>query len=221
MAVNWIPQALLELAAFCRKWKTNLEDPANLTAFGWNQQEVAACLAAIDGFLTALETWQAVDSTLNKGLRDEAREKAVKAVELFANTSIRFNQSMSEAQRLDLFGVVTRHPGSSIPAPTTVPELSAGPGHIRQIVLEYRDQGSAKRGKPPKVHGIEIRWAILDHPPTGVELLANSAFDTRHPFTISFGEEDRGKTVYFAGRWEISREGEKGDFSAIVAAVIP
>jgi hypothetical protein len=35
------------------------------------------------------------------------------------------------------------------------------------------------------------------------------------------GTEHWGKTVYFAGRWEIEREGQKGDFGPIVPAVMP
>jgi hypothetical protein len=105
--------------------------------------------------------------------------------------------------------------------PATVPLLVAKAGHIRQVLVDYKDSASEKRGKPPKVHGIEIRWAILEHPPADENELTNSAFDTRSPFSLTFDEKDRGKTVYFAGRWEINREGEKGDFSAIVSAVIP
>jgi hypothetical protein len=38
---------------------------------------------------------------------------------------------------------------------------------------------------------------------------------------IDFEEDQRGKRVYLAGRWEIEREGEKGPFGAIEEAVIP
>jgi hypothetical protein len=85
-------------------------------------------------------------------------------MEHFANTSVRYNEKMSEAQRLDLFGVLTRHPGSPIPVPATVPVLSPRQGHAAQIVVDYQDQGSAKRGKPGRVHGIEIRWGFSDTP---------------------------------------------------------
>jgi hypothetical protein len=71
------------------------------------------------------------------------------------------------------------------------------------------------------VHGIEVRWAILDHPPTGINELINSAFDTKSPLILEFNEEDRGKRVYMVGRWEIEREGIKGDFGEIVPAIIP
>jgi hypothetical protein len=34
-------------------------------------------------------------------------------------------------------------------------------------------------------------------------------------------EEDRGKRLYMAGRWEIEREGVKGPFGDIVSAIVP
>jgi hypothetical protein len=53
-----------------------------------------------------------------------------------------------------------------------------------------------------------------------VEDLIHSAFDTRSPFTLSFDENQRGKTVYFCLRWENTR-GEKGPWSEIVSGIIP
>ncbi|MDR1250243.1 MAG: hypothetical protein LBK63_13200, partial [Treponema sp.] len=104
-------------------------------------------------------------------------------------------------------------------------ELSTRPGHICQVIVDYRDQGSTHWGKPDKVHCIEICWAfgdnVPDHPPKDIKELINSEVDTSHPFKKTFREEDRGKTVYFAGRWESNREGLKGDFGAIVSAVVP
>jgi hypothetical protein len=205
----------------CRQWKGNLEDQSYVTAFGFPPAETAGVLESIDGFLSALSAWETVDSSLNKGLRDEAREAAVKAMERFATQHIRYNEQMSEAQRLDLFRVVTRHAGSPIHVPHSVPVISPRQGHVRQLLLDYRDQGSSKRGKPEKVHGIEVRWALLDHTPSGVAELSNSAFDTRTPLSLTFDEEQRGKRVYCAGRWEINREGEKGDFGEIVSELIP
>jgi hypothetical protein len=108
-----------------------------------------------------------------------------------------------------------------IPAPTTVPELSPAAGHPRQILVPYRDKGSARRGKPEDVHGVEVRWAILDHPPAAIKELDNSAFDAKSPLSLEFGEEDRGKQVYMVSRWETEREGVKGNFGDIVSAIIP
>jgi hypothetical protein len=222
MANSWVPQALLAFAAFCQKWKAALGNSAYLTAFGWVQQAVTACLNAITAFLTALDTWETDNSSMNKALRDDTRKAAEEAIENFAAHYVRYNEKMTETQKYELLGVRTWHPGHPIEVPGSVPELSPRPGHIRQIIVEYKVLGAEHWGKPPKVHGIEIRWAFLDHPPTDIEAeLTNSSFDTRHPFRITFREEDRGKTVYFAGRWEIEREGEKGDFGPIVSAIVP
>jgi hypothetical protein len=45
-------------------------------------------------------------------------------------------------------------------------------------------------------------------------------FDTNSPLDIEFTEEDRGKVVWFAVRWENTR-GEKGPWSEIYFAIIP
>jgi hypothetical protein len=108
-----------------------------------------------------------------------------------------------------------------IPVPTTVPELSPRAGLPRQVVVPYRDKGASHRGKPADVHGIEVRWALLDHPPADVTDLVNSAFDTNSPLTLQFEEHDRGKRVYMAGCWEIQREGIKGNYGEIVSAIVP
>jgi hypothetical protein len=217
-----MPQALLAFTAFCKKWDAVLANTTYLTAFGWIQQELTACRNAIAAFLTALDAWDKDDSSMNRALRDDTRKAAEQAIEHFAAHSVRYNEKMTETQKYELLGVRTWHPGHPIEVPGTVPELSPRPGHIRQIILEYKDLGAEHPGKPDKVHGIEIRWAFLDHPPVDIEAeLTNSSFDTRHPFRVTFTEEDRGKTVYFAGRWEIEREGEKGDFGAIVSAIVP
>jgi hypothetical protein len=103
--------------------------------------------------------------------------------------------------------------------------------HLREFIREYlsfnhnvtdadRDNGSSSKAKPAGVHGVEIRWMFLEHPPVSVNELANSAFDTGTPFTLNFDESDRGKTVYFCLRWENSK-GEKGPWGEIVSAIIP
>lgn len=97
-----------------------------------------------------------------------------------------------------------------------MPELSP-----RQVVVPYRDRGSEHRGKPADVHGVEVCWALLDHAPVNVKELDNSAFDTNSPLTLVFEEQDRGKRIYMAGRWEIEREGIKGEFRDIVSALVP
>jgi hypothetical protein len=52
------------------------------------------------------------------------------------------------------------------------------------------------------------------------EQLVQSSFHTRSPFTLEFHGAERGKTVYFALRWENTR-GEKGPFGPVQSAIVP
>jgi hypothetical protein len=151
---SWPPSREQDLADLCKKWDNGLNNPAVVTAFGWNQAYVTAASTGIDGFLTARDTY------IDTGTR-------------------------------------------------------------RRIIVYYKDEKSARRGKPKGGHGIEIRWAVLDHVPTDISELVNSSFDTNPPLTLVFEKHDRGKRIYLCGCWEIEREGEKGPFGAIEEAIIP
>jgi hypothetical protein len=131
-------------------------------------------------------------------------------------------KQVSDKER-DEMGLHVKQPRRPvIPPPSTVPELEPRAGVPRQIVIPYRDKGSSHRGKPKDVHGIEVRWAFLDKPPVNIETeLTLSSFDTKSPLILNFGEQDRGKRIYMAGRWEIEREGLKGSFGDIAAAIVP
>ena len=119
-------------------------------------------------------------------------------------------------------GVTNRkeHP-SRVEPPDSAPRLITDTETRWRIIIYYADEKSGRCGKTERVHGIEVCRAILDHYPPGKAELIHSAFDTNPPLTLEFDEADRGKRLYLFGRWDISREGEKGSGSAIVEAVIP
>jgi hypothetical protein len=217
---SWPPRKEQDLADLCPKWKTGLEDPTVVAAFGWNQTEVTVILAPVNGFLTARTVYKQDDSSRNRLAKDEAKYVVKEAMRDFANTSIRYNKLMKEEDKR-YYGIHTPGHPSPVPVPTTSPQLLIDTGTRRRFIIYYKDEQSTRRGKPKGVHGIEIRWAILDHVPSGVEELINSSFDTNPPLTLEFAEHDRGKRVYLCGRWEINREGEKGPFGAIEEAIVP
>jgi hypothetical protein len=55
-----------------------------------------------------------------------------------------------------------------------------------------------------------IYWSELTH----------STFCTRAPLRLTFNGNERGKTLYFATRWENTRS-VKGPWSEIMEAIIP
>jgi peptide methionine sulfoxide reductase MsrA len=61
---------------------------------------------------------------------------------------------------------------------------------------------------------------IADTKPVHIKEVTRSYFDTHTPLVIEFDEEDRGKTFWYAVRWENTR-GEKGPWSEIMSAIIP
>jgi hypothetical protein len=108
-----------------------------------------------------------------------------------------------------------------VPVPTTrviVKIELNGPG---EIILHIRDDHEAKSSaKPFGVHGCEVCWIVSDVPITDWEQLTKSSFTTTSKLKLLFGSLERGKTIYFAARWENTR-GEKGPWSEIQSAIIP
>ncbi|GHT88844.1 hypothetical protein FACS1894137_17410 [Spirochaetia bacterium] len=96
---------------------------------------------------------------------------------------------------------------------------------IRQISVYFFQKsrtGVPVKGhhKPAGVHGAEIWWAILDHHPAAIGEMIHAITCTRSPYHFTFGEEDRGKTLYFCVRWENGPD-RVGDWSEIFSAFIP
>jgi hypothetical protein len=77
-----------------------------------------------------------------------------------------------------------------------------------------------RRARPKGQRGVEMVWIMSEAPPTKMEELIHSEFSTRSPFTLSFDANQRGKTIYYAVRWENTR-GEKGPWSEMASVVIP
>jgi hypothetical protein len=67
---------------------------------------------------------------------------------------------------------------------------------------------------------MELVWVIADTPPELVADLVHSSFATKSPLELSFEENQRGKRLYYAVRWETGTV-KKGDFSAIYSVIIP
>jgi hypothetical protein len=166
--------------------------------------------------LTARTTYKQDNSSRNRLAKETAKE----AMRGFANTSIRYNKLMKEEDKRH-YGIHTPDstPSSGTP-PTTYPKAKPYTSVIRQIIIHFWDSGTGKRAKPHGVHGAEIRWAILDHPPLPVNEMIHSDFDTAEPFALIFDETMRGRCLYFCLRWETTTN-LKGLYGEIYSAVVP
>jgi hypothetical protein len=209
-------------------WLDNLYDYSASKMTGGDPAWTHIPLSELDLLGGARAAWKAAYAPTLKPhvpaetlAKDEARAAAETVIRPFVGQWLMWKQ-LSDKEREEAGVHVKKNRRSAIPAPATVPELEPRAGVPRQIVVPYRDKGSARRGKPKDVHGIEVRWAFLNAPPLNIEAeLTQSSFDTNSPLTLVFEESDRGKRVYMAGRWEIEREGIKGEFGDIVSAFVP
>jgi hypothetical protein len=205
-------------------WGKNLYVLALGRFAAWN---VPSPQPALESLLNEFEAALAKLADPNYGKVDmerkkEARKACEKAFRVYVQAYLSRNPGIGDDERIAAGIPVYKTIKSKRPLPDTVPELEIDTGTPRRHKVFYRDRGSERRGKPAGVSGIEIRWAVLDHYPLSVEEdLVKSSFDTSSPWINEFDEPERGKKVYYCGRWESPAEGGKGPFGEIVEAVVP
>jgi hypothetical protein len=205
-------------------WAKNLYNYAAAHYTGWDVPDPTAVLKiSLDGYEAAF----AAALNPNRGkvdvlAKNEAKAALKKKIRLYVKAYLISNPKVTDEDRAAMGLPIHKTTKTPVPVPHTAPQLFINTGTRRRLTITYKDEGSDRRGKPRGVHGIEVRWAILDAAPTDIKTqLINSAFDTKPPLVIDFEEHDRGKKVFLCGRWEIEREGVTGPFGDIEEAVIP
>jgi hypothetical protein len=91
---------------------------------------------------------------------------------------------------------------------------------IRELIVDFWIQGETHKAKPHGYDGAVIIWDIRDAPPEHPADLANHTMASRTPFTLTFDETQRGKTVQIALAWQNER-GILGQWSEYKNAVVP
>jgi hypothetical protein len=103
-------------------------------------------------------------------------------------------------------------------APVAYVDYRGGPGSVG---ISFRARGEKREeARPPGQRGVEIGWVVSDVSVGRVDELRHSRAAARSPVTLSFGEDESGKVLYFALRWENTR-GEKGPWGQIRGVIIP
>jgi hypothetical protein len=89
-----------------------------------------------------------------------------------------------------------------------------------RVAVHYRDQNSDRKGRPRGCHGVEMKYAFLDHEPSSREDLIFSVFSTTSPLFLDIDISSKGKTIYYALRWE-DNVGGKGPWSDYYHFTLP
>jgi hypothetical protein len=189
-------------------------------ALAWFNNEF---LAKYNAFVAAFLDWvNPAERTKDKSATLKLTEKQFVAVFRALYTGyLKKNPLVTNVDLVDM-GFPERHEGGGTPSkpPTDYVEASITLTGPANITVAYRVKGSKSFAKPANVHGMEMKWAILDHTPEGWDELVNSVFDTATPLIMTFEGEQRGKMLYFACRWE-NNIGQKGPWSEIYSIIIP
>ncbi|MDR2447286.1 MAG: hypothetical protein LBD58_08380 [Treponema sp.] len=203
-------------------WGTNFVDQVDQNAEAWEMPRAEA--ADLKTKLAAFKTLhtQCAGPNRTKTLvaeKNEARDKFRAGVRTMVN--FRFaNPIITDAIRVQCGLPPKDHIRTPIGVPTTRPEFDLKIKDIRQIDVDFWDQGGAGKAKPYGMNGAVVSWGIFDHDPADTSELNKSVLATRTPFTLEFTEEERGKRVYIALQWQ-SESGKKGRPSEILSTIIP
>jgi hypothetical protein len=182
---------------------------------------------AITALNTAYSTWYTAYSKVKGGphtkaetaAKNAARTASQKVLAEFVNQYLRFPPVTNE-DRINM-GIPNKPTTfSPVHQPAAPPEFIILIRGIRQIIVDFKEQGAAGKARPYGCNGAVIYWGVLDAPPPRPEDLPKSELAGDTPHTIRFDETERGKRVYIALCWEIEG-GHKGPFSEIVSAIIP
>jgi hypothetical protein len=216
---NWLPTKEDELVDLQEKWYEDLPKASLQTAYGWNATECSETVVKIGAFLAARKAYKDVDSSANRLDKDEKKAKSIKAMRDFANSSIRFNKKMTDAQKLRYGISAPDDTKTSHGVPAHQPETEVQNTKNR---FEHRvsaiNVDTRTAVKPDDAYGVRYGWQIGGaRPATGADL-PKSRFRRKASIVITHTEASKGETVYYATCYE-NAKGDTGPWSPIVDAV--
>ena len=152
--------------------------------------------------------------------KNESRNALEKAIRQFVKEYLISNHLITDESR-KLMGLPI-HDTKPTPAvvSASAPKVVTKQPSAAVVEMYFQDAESGTRARAEGQTGVEAAWIISDEKPVDWEQLTHSSFATRSPLRLSFKGTDRGKTLYFALRWQNTR-GIKGPWSEIMSTIIP
>ena len=204
-------------------WVTNFLNILQiiLARVGFPEAVYATLAERLAVFSEKLRVAGAPDTRTKTAVLD--KNDARKALESYLRQAIgeymRHNHLVTDTDRdnLGLPVYKTRH--DPAPVATTFPWIQVKLNIIRHLRFDFGHAKTSK-AKPAGQRGMELAGRIGGGKPANVHEMTLSYINTHTPLIIAFEEEDRGKTFWFAVRWE-NTTGKKGPWSDIQSALIP
>jgi hypothetical protein len=195
-----------------------------LTKFGaWNipTSAVNELNTLILTFSTAFDVTEnpATKTKVTVQLKNAAKKAVKDNVRSFLKAYVTYNPLVTDADRDAMALPVHKTTHEPAPVSQNYPWVQVVLYLIRHLRFEFGASETSK-AKPAGQHGMELAGRVSEEKPTDIQELTLSFFDTHTPLTIAFKEDERGKTFWYAVRWENTR-GEKGPWSEIQSTIIP
>ena len=163
----------------------------------------------------------ATRTSLTVAAKNTARKAFEPAYRGMVKEYLTYNHLVTDEDRRGMGLPIHKTTHTDAPVATKAPDFDVDTSVIGRVGINfYEKEAGHRKAKPAGQHCVEFAWVLADTPPTRWEELIHSAVDTRSPYTFVFENDQRGKTLYFALRWENTR-GEKGPWSEIASAIIP
>lgn len=133
---------------------------------------------------------------------------------------IKLNDSVSNADKLDLGLTLSDGTITPIPAPSTQPIIMIVGATPQQQALRVVDSATPQsRAKPAGATGLQLFGKAATSGPVSPDDCKFIGFITRQPFVVNWAAGDVGKTAYYYARWQ-NAKGEVGPWSLVASFTI-
>jgi hypothetical protein len=152
-------------------------------------------------------------------IRDAARTVLQSALQDFANVHLLYNSAVSDDDKI-LLGfvlVTTTREKAKKPVSRPAPDVEYGVGVLK---IHFHDEYTEHRGKPAKVHRMEVVYCFSQTRPEHMNEFIHSVSATASPLEITGAEDERGETMWFRLRW-VGPTTLEGPWSEIFSAIMP
>jgi len=183
------------------------------------QSEVARLAGAYEDWLTHYEPTTVPHEPAATTEKNNARRRAAPVAREFVQRFLQW-QPVTDGDRTSMnIPNRDRTPTQHIEVTEAV-ELELALRNIREISVVFKVKGAAHKAKPAGYDGAVIVWDVLDAPPEKPEALTRHTMASRTPHILTFGESERGKSVYVCAAWQNER-GNVGPWSDILRGIVP
>ncbi|MDR1563157.1 MAG: hypothetical protein LBS54_08795 [Dysgonamonadaceae bacterium] len=157
---------------------------------------------------------------VDKALRRDKANTVSKAVRNVVNRYLRYNDDITDDQKVNLGIPVRDIIKTNIDPPKTYPGMTLRINDYMNISISLREPGSKSKAKPYGTIGALIKYDVLDAKPLDHTQLSRSVLATRTPRIIRFPASERGCTAYISAAWQ-NEKGETGPWTLIQSILIP